>query len=74
VINENGGETIESLVYPAIVFPVNNKMKLYREEQFGPVIPVIPFKSLEETIEYVIESTHGQQVVSLATTKKKLQT
>ena len=62
VINENGGAIVESFVYPAIVYPVNNKMKLYREEQFGPVVPVVPFESLEEPIEYLIESTHGQQV------------
>jgi acyl-CoA reductase-like NAD-dependent aldehyde dehydrogenase len=37
-------------------------MKLYSEEQFGPVIPVVPFDDLEETITYLIESTHGQQV------------
>ena len=62
VINENGGATNESFVYPAIVYPVNKDMKLYTEEQFGPVIPVVPFDDLEETIEYLIESTHGQQV------------
>ncbi|MGF1925740.1 MAG: aldehyde dehydrogenase family protein, partial [Bacteroidia bacterium] len=32
------------------------------EEQFGPVVPVVPFDDLEETITYLIESTHGQQV------------
>jgi len=62
VINENGGETCESFVYPAIVYPVNKDMKLYREEQFGPVIPVVAFDDIEETIQYLIESTHGQQV------------
>lgn len=62
VVNENGGATCESFVYPAIVYPVNEKMKLYREEQFGPVIPVIPFTTLEEPIEYLIGSPHGQQV------------
>ncbi|TZF85899.1 NADP-dependent glyceraldehyde-3-phosphate dehydrogenase (plasmid) [Pedobacter sp. BS3] len=62
VINKGGGATVESFVYPAIVYPVNAKMKLYREEQFGPVIPVVPFDDLEEPIEYLIESTHGQQV------------
>jgi acyl-CoA reductase-like NAD-dependent aldehyde dehydrogenase len=62
VINENGGETVASFVYPAIVYPVNKNMKIYREEQFGPVIPVIPFEDIEEPIEYLIESTHGQQV------------
>jgi glyceraldehyde-3-phosphate dehydrogenase (NADP+) len=62
VINEHGGETCESFVYPAIVYPVNKNMKLYEEEQFGPVIPVVPFDDLEETIQYLIDSTHGQQV------------
>jgi glyceraldehyde-3-phosphate dehydrogenase (NADP+) len=62
VVNENGGTSVESFVYPAIVYPVNDNMKLYREEQFGPVIPVVPFNDLEEPIEYLIESTHGQQV------------
>ncbi|TCC92747.1 NADP-dependent glyceraldehyde-3-phosphate dehydrogenase [Pedobacter hiemivivus] len=62
VINENGGETVESFVYPAIVYPVNKNMKLYAEEQFGPIIPVVAFDDLEEPIQYLIESTHGQQV------------
>ena len=61
-MNENGGAVNESFVYPAIVYPVTKEMKLYAEEQFGPVIPVVPFDDLEETIEYLIESTHGQQV------------
>lgn len=62
VINENGGQVLESFFYPAIVYPVNSQMKLYREEQFGPVIPVVPFDDLEEPIEYLIGSSHGQQV------------
>jgi acyl-CoA reductase-like NAD-dependent aldehyde dehydrogenase len=62
VINEDGGVSVESFVYPAIVYPVNEKMKLYREEQFGPIIPVVSFSSIEEPIDYLIESPHGQQV------------
>lgn len=62
VINEHGGASTASFVYPAIVYPVNEKMKLYREEQFGPVIPVLPFDNIETPIEYLIESDHGQQV------------
>lgn len=62
VINDRGGETAESFVYPAVVYPVNSKMKLYREEQFGPIIPVLSYKDVEEPIQYIIESTHGQQV------------
>jgi len=62
VMNENGGATNESFVFPAVVYPVNAHMKLYTEEQFGPVVPVVPFDDLEETIQYLIDSTHGQQV------------
>ncbi|HMR20016.1 MAG TPA: aldehyde dehydrogenase family protein, partial [Sphingobacterium sp.] len=67
VINENGGQVLESFFYPAIVYPVNAQMKLYREEQFGPVIPVVPFDDLEEPIEYLIGSSHGQQVSIFST-------
>ncbi|SDW38201.1 Acyl-CoA reductase [Hydrobacter penzbergensis] len=72
VMNENGGATIESFVYPAVLYPVNKEMKLYREEQFGPLIPVVPFDSLEEPIEYLIESTHGQQVSLFSNDSKEL--
>lgn len=72
VMNENGGTTVESFVYPAVMYPVNNKMKLYREEQFGPLIPVVPFDDLEETIQYLIESTHGQQVSVFSNDDKEL--
>ncbi|MFH1998379.1 MAG: aldehyde dehydrogenase family protein, partial [Planctomycetota bacterium] len=32
------------------------------EEQFGPVIPIVPFKEIEEPIRYIIDSPFGQQV------------
>lgn len=62
VVNPHGGETNKSFVYPAIVYPVNENMKLFREEQFGPVIPVVPFSSIDEPVDYIIDSDHGQQV------------
>ncbi|PBQ31329.1 NADP-dependent glyceraldehyde-3-phosphate dehydrogenase [Sphingobacteriaceae bacterium] len=62
VMNENGGATSESFVYPAVVYPVNDKMKLYHEEQFGPVIPIVPFDDISEAIQYMIDSTYGQQM------------
>lgn len=62
VINENGGKTNHSFFYPAVVYPVSKDMKLYYEEQFGPVVPVVPFEDLEEIIQFLIHSTHGQQI------------
>lgn len=72
VMNENGGASSESFVYPAVLYPVNHKMKLYREEQFGPLIPVIPYDELEEPIGYLIESTHGQQVSLFSNNQEEL--
>jgi glyceraldehyde-3-phosphate dehydrogenase (NADP+) len=72
VINENGGATAESFVFPAVVYPVNEKMKLYREEQFGPVIPVIPYESIEEPIAYQVDSPHGMQVSIFSNDAKEI--
>jgi len=72
VVNENGGATTESFVFPAIVYPVNEQMKLYREEQFGPVIPVIPYESIEEPIAYQIDSPHGMQVSIFSNDSKEI--
>lgn len=72
VMNENGGTTFESFVYPAVVYPVTSEMKLYREEQFGPIIPIIPFGDIEEPIDYLIESPHGQQVSIFGSDPKEI--
>ena len=72
VMNENGGTIKETFFYPAILFPVNHKMKIYSEEQFGPIIPIIPFHDIEEPIQYIIESTHGQQVSLFSQNKAEL--
>jgi len=62
VVNEGGGMVAGTLFYPAVVYPVDEGMKLYREEQFGPVVPVTPFEDIETALDYVISSEHGQQV------------
>jgi glyceraldehyde-3-phosphate dehydrogenase (NADP+) len=62
VINEGGGESYNSIVYPALIYPVSKDMKIWHEEQFGPVVPVVSFSSVQEPIDYLIESSHGQQV------------
>jgi aldehyde dehydrogenase (NAD+) len=62
VVNENGGKSSGTLYYPAVVYPVSKDMMLYREEQFGPIVPVMPFEDIETALEYVVTSEHGQQV------------
>ena len=62
VVNPAGATTCGSFFFPAVLYPVNDKMRLYHEEQFGPVIPVLPFNKIDEPIEYMITSNYGQQV------------
>jgi glyceraldehyde-3-phosphate dehydrogenase (NADP+) len=62
IINEGGGEVNATFFYPALVYPVDQRMRLYREEQFGPVIPVLPFTDIGTPVRYMEESDYGQQV------------
>jgi glyceraldehyde-3-phosphate dehydrogenase (NADP+) len=62
VVNPNGGESLNSFFYPAVLYPVNDKMRIYYEEQFGPVVPIVPYDNIEDAINYVVNSNFGQQV------------
>jgi len=62
IVNEAGGTANQTFLYPAAVYPVNSTMRLYREEQWGPVIPVLPFDHVETPIQYLLASNYGQQV------------
>jgi len=72
IVNENGGEALETFFYPAVLYPVNEKMKVYYEEQFGPVVPIVPFSDDEEVIRYVVSSNFGQQVSIFGTDSKRV--
>jgi acyl-CoA reductase-like NAD-dependent aldehyde dehydrogenase len=62
IMNENGAIQNGTLFFPAVMYPVSEGMKLYREEQFGPIVPIVSFKELQEPIDYMITSNFGQQV------------
>jgi glyceraldehyde-3-phosphate dehydrogenase (NADP+) len=62
IINKKGGEITENYIFPAVLFPVNKTMRVFEEEQFGPVVPVVPFKHIEEPLDDMAESNYGQQV------------
>ena len=46
-------------VKPTVFTNVNNKMTIAREEIFGPVICLIPYKDLDEAIEIANDSPYG---------------
>lgn len=62
VINEKGGKHTENYIFPAVLYPVNKEMRVYHEEQFGPVVPVLSFKDIKEPLKDMAESNYGQQV------------
>lgn len=62
VINANGGQARGSFFYPAVLYPVTTEMRVYQEEQFGPVVPIVPYRDLDTVIDYVLESDFGQQL------------
>ncbi|WP_460415244.1 NADP-dependent glyceraldehyde-3-phosphate dehydrogenase [Pseudomonas sp. microsymbiont 2] len=62
VLNEGGGESRGSFFYPALLYPVSQDMRVYHEEQFGPVVPVVPYRDLQTVVDYVLDSDYGQQL------------
>lgn len=61
VVNPGGGLTNRSFFFPAILSGVNDEMRVYHEEQFGPVIPVVSFSGISEPLNYIRQSNYGQQ-------------
>lgn len=73
IMNENGGTVIgggddesinnSTLMVPVILYPVTSDMKVYGEEQFGPVIPITTYENMEnDVIKVAQHGDYGQQV------------
>eukprot|EP00927_Polykrikos_kofoidii_P047092 TRINITY_DN41184_c0_g1_i1.p1 TRINITY_DN41184_c0_g1~~TRINITY_DN41184_c0_g1_i1.p1 ORF type:complete len:565 (+),score=77.86 TRINITY_DN41184_c0_g1_i1:77-1771(+) len=62
VINLRGGECDRTLFFPAVLFPVTSAMRAWKEEQFGPLIPIARYDSIDEVYKYLKEASTGQQV------------
>jgi len=66
IINENGGTIVggseSTLMIPAVLYPVTPDMKVYEEEQFGPIVPIVEYDSIDTVLQYGREGKYGQQV------------
>lgn len=56
-----GNKIEKNIFYPTLVTNVSRKDRLAIEEQFGPIIPIIVYKDIEEAIEIVNENELGLQ-------------
>ena len=72
IMNQYGAIQNGSLFFPAVVYPVKEGMKLYREEQFGPIVPIVSFNDLQAPIDYMITSNYGQQVSIFGTDTQEI--
>jgi succinate-semialdehyde dehydrogenase/glutarate-semialdehyde dehydrogenase len=58
------GGTVEEIggglyMYPTVVTGVNHDMLLMREETFGPILPVMPFATIDEAVALANDTTFG---------------
>lgn len=59
--NPGGGERLRTLMRPALLTGVTADMRIFEEEQFGPLLPVLQFSGEQEALSYIRESRYGQQ-------------
>jgi glyceraldehyde-3-phosphate dehydrogenase (NADP+) len=67
ILNPEGGRADRTILFPAVLHPVDPRMKIHREEQFGPLIPVVPFRSSSGPVAYLRSSPFGQQISIFST-------
>lgn len=73
VVNKNGSQVKEgSLLYPTVVYPAAPGMRVYEEEQFGPVVPICVYEDIETPLACVCESRYGQQAAIFGTDPAEL--
>ena len=72
IINKKGGHITENYCFPAVLYPVDKSMRVYHEEQFGPVIPIISYKNISEPMDLMASSEYGQQVSLFGRDIKKI--
>ncbi len=61
IANPGGGRGCYSIMRPAVLDRVALGMKIYDEEQFGPIVPVVRYERVDEVIAWHVRSPYGQQ-------------
>jgi glyceraldehyde-3-phosphate dehydrogenase (NADP+) len=74
IVNSTGGIFDRSFVSPTVLYPVNDKMICYNEEQFGPVVPILSYDDIEEYYKYLQNSQFGQQAAVFSSGSKDYKT
>jgi acyl-CoA reductase-like NAD-dependent aldehyde dehydrogenase len=72
IVNRRGGDRVANLLAPTVLYGVDERMRAYHEEQFGPVVPIVPFDDPAEPLAYLRDSSFGQQVSLFGSRAKTL--
>ncbi len=72
IINEKGGQTSDNYIFPAVLYPISENMRIYKEEQFGPLVPIKSFTDVQELLDEIANSNYGQQVSLFGASTKEL--
>ncbi len=62
ITNEEGSRIQKSYFHPAVLYPVTKDMRIFYEEQFGPIVPIVSYDNPIEPINDIIKDRYGQQV------------
>ncbi len=63
----------ENYFEPTILTNITKDMKVWKEEVFGPILPVISFKTIEEAIELANDTIYGLGGYVFTTNKEKFE-
>lgn len=62
LVNADGGRGFYSIMRPAVLDRVAAGMRIQHEEQFGPIVPIARYSSIDDVIAWHHASPYGQQV------------
>jgi aldehyde dehydrogenase (NAD+) len=60
-------------IFPTVVVNTNQSMKISKEEIFGPILPIITVKNLDEMIHYVNQAPHPLASYIFSKNKKNIE-
>lgn len=72
VVNPGGGTIDQTLFYPAVVYPAPLEADICRVEQFGPVVPIVPFDDEGQVLDWLELSPFGQQAAVFGRDARRL--
>jgi len=67
ICNPSGGLKNRSFFFPLILSDVNEEMRIFHEEQFGPIIPIVSYRDIQEPLDYVVNGVESKDLTAAMT-------